>query len=141
MASSSQYSLDEHGVVGQVPGEEGVVVNEVLGEEGVVVNEVFDAAFVVAELADAVEPVAVVVAVGVTDEVELDGQVLMSITASKRSDWMNFMQYANDPTVSELRHCFFTSFAFLAEFLIFLQSTSIVGDPHSSKLLSFWHSI
>ena len=135
MASSSQYSLDEHGVVGQVPGEEGVVVNEVLGEEGVVVNEVFDAAFVVAEL------VAVVVAVGVTDEVELDGQVLMSITASKRSDLMNFMQYANDPTVSELRHSFFTSFAFLAEFLIFLQSTSIVGDPHSSKLLSFWHSI
>ena len=133
MASSSQYSLDEHVVVGQVPGEEGVVVDDSV--------ELADAAFVVAELADAVEPVDVVVAVGVTDEVELDGQVLMSITASKRSDLMNFMQYANDPTVSELRHCFFTSFAFLAEFLIFLQSTSIVGDPHSSKLLSFWHSI
>ena len=118
MASSSQYSLDEHVVVGQVPGEEGVVVDDSV--------ELADAAFVVAELADAVEPVAVVVAVGVTDEVELDGQVLMSITASKRSDLMNFMQYANDPTMSGLKHCFFTLFAFLDAAVISLQSPSIV---------------
>ena len=117
-ASSAQYSLDEHsdgGGGGQVTGEDvvGVVADVVELALSVVVVELAGVAVVEVEL------VVVIVVVVVLLH-------CVSATASKSPDLMNCMQYANDPTMSGLRHCFFTLFAFLDAAVIFLQSSSIV---------------
>ena len=88
------------------------------------VVELGGAPVVAVVLVVSVELVTVVVNVGVAD----GGMVVqvMSPTVSTSPDLMNFMQYANDPTMSGLKHCFFTLFAFLDAAVIFLQSPSIV---------------
>ena len=128
-ASSAQYSLDEHsdgGGGGQVTGDVviGVVTDVVELALSVVVVELAGVAVVEVELV-VVIVVVVVVNVGVVDGGELVVQT-MSPRVSTSPDLMNFMQYANDPTMSGLRHCFFTLFAFLDAAVIFLQSPSIV---------------
>ena len=120
-ASSAQYSLDEHsddGGGGQVTGED--VIGVVAG-----VVELAGAPVVAVELVVAIELVTVAINVGVADGGELVVQG-MSRNVSTSPDLMNFMQYENDPTMSGLRHCFFTLFAFLDAAVISLQSSSIV---------------
>ena len=130
-ASSAQYSLDEHsddGGGGQVTGEDviGVVAGVVeLAGAAVVSVELAGAPVVAVELVVAIELVTVAINVGVADGGELVVQG-MSRNVSTSPDLMNFMQYENDPTMSGLRHCFFTLFAFLDAAVISLQSSSIV---------------
>ena len=77
-----------------------VVVVELIDAVPIALIPVDDVVKLVNSVADAEELVAGVTEVGAA-EIELDGQGrIMDVVADKRSDLMNFMQYANDPTVS-----------------------------------------
>ena len=74
--------------------------------------------------------------VNVTVELEVQSETIDAV-APKRSVLMNFMQSANDPTVSELMHSFFILLASLDASVISLQSVSGSGASHSFKGLVF----
>ena len=129
----SSGSLQMHGIV--------VVAVELVGAvTGAVelVGAVVGAIELVGSVTGAIELVGASSAavVNVTVELEVQSETIDAV-APKRSVLMNFMQSANDPTVSELMHSFFILLASLDASVISLQSVSGSGASHSFKGLVF----